>query len=263
MYEANAAGITRNLAGVLAAAIVAVGGLVFDRAYLASAPEGIVEIGALTLVEPATELAVLPEVVVTATGCEVITRFPAEELMVAGHRYYTAHGPLPQQLGQTFGQGIQAHAQAAHPVGQGRPCQGDAGAGAGGEKLEDLFPIFRIEVPGRLVGEEDLRGDDIGARDRHPLHLPAGEGARPVIEPISQSDRNEGRRGAPLCLIRTIAPEQQGKGDIFQGIEHRKEIEELKNHPDFRPAKPGPVGIGETARRPAGNHEVAGRRLIE
>jgi Xaa-Pro aminopeptidase len=35
------------------------------------------------------------QLVVTADGCEVITRFPAEELMVAGHRYYTATGPLP------------------------------------------------------------------------------------------------------------------------------------------------------------------------
>jgi Xaa-Pro aminopeptidase len=34
------------------------------------------------------------QLVVTADGCEVITRFPAEELMVAGVRYYTAHGPL-------------------------------------------------------------------------------------------------------------------------------------------------------------------------
>jgi Xaa-Pro aminopeptidase len=35
------------------------------------------------------------EVVVTATGCEVITRFPAEELIVAGQRYYGVSGPLP------------------------------------------------------------------------------------------------------------------------------------------------------------------------
>ncbi|HMQ32951.1 MAG TPA: Xaa-Pro peptidase family protein [Chloroflexaceae bacterium] len=35
------------------------------------------------------------EVVVTATGCEVITRFPAEELLVGGQRYYTVTGPLP------------------------------------------------------------------------------------------------------------------------------------------------------------------------
>ena len=34
------------------------------------------------------------EVVVTATGCEVITKFPAEELLVAGKRYYTVDGPL-------------------------------------------------------------------------------------------------------------------------------------------------------------------------
>src|SRR5258708_27737294 len=35
------------------------------------------------------------EVVVTADGCDVITRFPAEELLVAGERYYTAGGSLP------------------------------------------------------------------------------------------------------------------------------------------------------------------------
>ena len=35
------------------------------------------------------------EVVVTRDGCEVITRFPAEELLVAGTRYFTAAGPLP------------------------------------------------------------------------------------------------------------------------------------------------------------------------
>ncbi len=34
------------------------------------------------------------EIVVTETGHEIITRFPANELMVAGHHYYTATGPL-------------------------------------------------------------------------------------------------------------------------------------------------------------------------
>jgi len=35
------------------------------------------------------------QLVVTKGGCEIITRFPAEQLLVAGHRYYTASGPLP------------------------------------------------------------------------------------------------------------------------------------------------------------------------
>jgi Xaa-Pro dipeptidase len=34
------------------------------------------------------------EVVVTAQGCEVITKFPAEELLVAGRKYWTAGGEL-------------------------------------------------------------------------------------------------------------------------------------------------------------------------
>ena len=35
------------------------------------------------------------QLVVTKTGCEVLTRFPAEQLLVAGTRYYTTAGPLP------------------------------------------------------------------------------------------------------------------------------------------------------------------------
>ena len=34
------------------------------------------------------------ELVVTADGCEVITKFPAEELLVAGRKYWTAGGSL-------------------------------------------------------------------------------------------------------------------------------------------------------------------------
>lgn len=35
------------------------------------------------------------ELVVTKTGCEVITKFPAEDLLVAGKRYFTVGGTLP------------------------------------------------------------------------------------------------------------------------------------------------------------------------
>jgi hypothetical protein len=35
------------------------------------------------------------ELVVTATGCEVVTKFPAEELLIAGQRYFSLGGALP------------------------------------------------------------------------------------------------------------------------------------------------------------------------
>jgi Xaa-Pro aminopeptidase len=37
------------------------------------------------------------ELVVTEDGCEVITKFPAEDLLVAGQRYYTTGGYLPAE----------------------------------------------------------------------------------------------------------------------------------------------------------------------
>jgi Xaa-Pro aminopeptidase len=37
------------------------------------------------------------ELVVTETGCEVITKFPAEDLLVAGKRYFTTGGYLPTE----------------------------------------------------------------------------------------------------------------------------------------------------------------------
>ncbi len=66
MYSASPFGIQRNLSAVLAAAIVATGGVTLDRAHLASAPHGIVEVGQLTLIEVSSQVASLPEIVVTA-----------------------------------------------------------------------------------------------------------------------------------------------------------------------------------------------------
>jgi Xaa-Pro aminopeptidase len=37
------------------------------------------------------------ELVVTADGAQVITKFPAEDLLVAGHRYHTTGGALPTE----------------------------------------------------------------------------------------------------------------------------------------------------------------------
>jgi len=73
---------------------------VISRMVSYDAPEVIQEgmVFALETFWPATDgwsaARIEEEMVVTADGCEVITRFPAEELMVAGQPYYTATGPL-------------------------------------------------------------------------------------------------------------------------------------------------------------------------
>ena len=47
----------------------------------------------------------------------------------------------------------------------------------------------RVEVAGRLVGEQDRRPGDERARDRHALLLTAGQLVRVVIGPLAEADR--------------------------------------------------------------------------
>jgi hypothetical protein len=63
------------------------------------------------------------QLVVTADGCEVITRFPAEDLVIAGKPYFTAGGSLtlerdPQSHRNTT---LDAEAQTAVPRGPAPP----------------------------------------------------------------------------------------------------------------------------------------------
>ncbi len=73
---------------------------VFSRLVSFDSPEVIQEgmVFALETYWPATDgwsaARIEEQLVVTQDGCEVITRFPAEELMVTGQKYYTATGPL-------------------------------------------------------------------------------------------------------------------------------------------------------------------------
>jgi len=77
------------------------------------------------------------EVVVTAAGCEVITKFPAEELLVAGRKYWTAGGALntlresQSQLNTPAGRGETARAADGARAGAG--SGGTAGRAAAGD----------------------------------------------------------------------------------------------------------------------------------
>jgi Xaa-Pro aminopeptidase len=73
------------------------------------------------------------QLVVTATGCEVITRFPAEDLLIAGKPYYTVGGTLPleRDRASNLNTHLDDDAREAIPAaaGNGRVA-GDAGATA-------------------------------------------------------------------------------------------------------------------------------------
>jgi Xaa-Pro aminopeptidase len=74
---------------------------IFSRLVSPDHPETLVEgmVFALETYWPASDgwsaARIEEELVVTTDGCEVITKFPAEELLVAGRKYWTVGGSLP------------------------------------------------------------------------------------------------------------------------------------------------------------------------
>ena len=79
MFTMVADNTRKTFSAVAAVAIVAFGGLVMDQAYLAAAPKGRIEVGELTALDGAMQLAQLPEVTVVAKR-EAETRFAAAQL---------------------------------------------------------------------------------------------------------------------------------------------------------------------------------------
>ncbi len=70
------------------------------------------------------------QLVVTADGCELITRFPAEDLIVAGRPYYTPGGSLPleRETQSSLNTRLDADRQEASPANDGAPAAGDGTA---------------------------------------------------------------------------------------------------------------------------------------
>jgi hypothetical protein len=66
MYTSNTWNARNTLSSVLAAAIVGISGLAFDRGHIAAAPEGTVEVGQLMAVDALPGIEALAEVIVRA-----------------------------------------------------------------------------------------------------------------------------------------------------------------------------------------------------
>ena len=70
------------------------------------------------------------------------------------------------------------------------------------QQREDLARRAAVEVPGRLVGEQDLRVVGERARDRHALLFAARELLRPVRLPAAEADLLEQVACAAVAIAR-------------------------------------------------------------
>ena len=98
------------------------------------------------------------------------------------------------------------------------------------QQVEDLFCCVRIQVAGRLIGNDDLRVVSQGASNGCTLLLPAGELAGELVSEFFNPDQPEQGHGALVALSRCeLVAKIHRQTDIFQHSQSRQQLEELEN----------------------------------
>ena len=105
------------------------------------------------------------------------------------------------------------------------------------QEREDVRARLRVEVAGRLVGEDHGGLGQQRTRDRNTLLLAAGELGRPVRSPVHQADGLE-QLTLPL-RIGLASGDRQRQLDVLLRRQHRQEVEELEDEPDLVAPQPG------------------------
>ena len=104
-----------------------------------------------------------------------------------------------------------------------------------------------VQVPGRLVREQDARPIREGARERHPLLLPAGELGGIVVEASPEPDPLEQpARALAQLALGAVADQLEGDQDVLESGERGQEVKRLEDEADVPGAKPRALILGKT-----------------
>ena len=141
---------------------------------------------------------------------------------------------------------------------------GDAGVAVErGEQFHDVAAGRRVEVAGRLVGEDDLRAGDDGPRDGDTLLLAAGKLVGIVAGAVGKADLGERLERQTPPLGRRHAAIDQRQLDILDRRGARQQVEALEDEAEEMTADPRLMAGVEVADADAVEGIGAGGRPVE
>src|SRR5574337_354790 len=131
------------------------------------------------------------------------------------------------------------------------------------ENRHNLGAGLRIEVAGRLIGQDGLRFVDQGPRNRHALLLASRKLARMVFFPVLEANRLQRleRLGSAVAGCSPII--QEGEFHVCDGAGPGQKVEGLKDESDFLIADVGELIPVELAHADAVKPVAAGGRLVQ
>ena len=102
-----------------------------------------------------------------------------------------------------------------------------------GNQFKDRIRGTAIQVPCRLIRQQQLRPGDQGPRQSHPLLLPARQLAGTMLGTLPQAYFRQPSRSLALCLLPGTIAQEKWHGHILQCGELRQQVVELPDKADF------------------------------
>src|SRR6185436_14807658 len=121
--------------------------------------------------------------------------------------------------------------------------RGEADRGTAGvqlvEHLHHRFTALRIQVAGRLVGEDDRRTAGDGAGDGDELLVTARQRPRTLLGARGEADARQGGVDAGAALLAADAAQGQRILDVLVDRHVANQVEALEDQPDVDVAHAG------------------------
>ena len=133
------------------------------------------------------------------------------------------------------------------------------------EHAQDLHAAPGVQVPGRLVGEEELRAVDQRPRDGHALLLAAGELRGFVVHAVAQAHALEHLRRAlaPFAFRPGVGRVADRHHHVLQRARPRKQVERLEDEADHAVAQVRALVGGGAGDLVAVQPVLAGGRVVQ
>src|SRR5215472_7240459 len=131
------------------------------------------------------------------------------------------------------------------------------------EHFHERGRVARVQVPRRLVAQQQARPVHQRPRNRDPLGLPARQRGGQCVEPASHPDLVEGtgRRPEPVAARRLVV--ELGDQHVLQRRAVGQKVERLEDDPDPPPAQRGPVLVTQRGSVQAVQQVAARGRRVE
>ncbi len=130
-----------------------------------------------------------------------------------------------------------------------------------GNDVHDVPGELGIEVPRRLVGQQERWVRDQRSGDRDPLLLTPGERARPVLQPVSQTQALERAPDAGPRLAPRSSHDLERDRHVLVDRAVLQELEVLEDHADLA-AQTRDLGPADAADVAARDQDLSGCRAL-